>query len=218
MNNENPANTHHENTENNAVALRAGLRLARTRLSDDVCARGSLLMRGRLFTWLAMARDAAAQAGAAGPTKVAAFWPLAGEPDLRPLLTQWTEAGVVVALPAARTPAAPLTFLRWTPETPMAAGLHGVAEPQTDEWVIPDLVLVPTLGYSARADRLGYGAGYYDRTLAAFEAAGHVPVTIGIAWAEGRLPADYVPAPHDHRLNAILTPAGWVPAAPPFSL
>jgi 5-formyltetrahydrofolate cyclo-ligase len=218
MNNENSANTHHENTKNNAVALRAGLLLARAQLSDDVRGRGGLLMRARLFTWLALARDTADKTGAAGPDIIAAFWPLPGEPDLRPLLEQWTQAGVTVLLPAVRERQASLTFLRWTPETPMVCGHYGVPEPQTDESLIPDVILVPTLGFSSSADRVGYGAGYYDRTLAALDAAGHKPTTIGVAWVEGRLPADYLPAPHDHRLNAVLTPAGWVPAAPRFSL
>ena len=59
-------------------------------------------MRARLFTWLNVARDQAVQAGNPAPTTVAAFWPMADEPDLRPLLTQWSEAGMTVALPVVR--------------------------------------------------------------------------------------------------------------------
>ena len=80
--------------------------------------------------------------------------------------------------------------------------------------LLPDVVLVPTLGYTAQGDRLGYGGGYYDRSLAALRDRGHPFIAIGIAWSCGALDAGYAPAAHDFPLDAVLTEDGWVPAAP----
>lgn len=202
-------------SQNNAVALRARLRQVRADLPESQRNRGGLLMRGRLFTWLNAVREQAATRGAAAPATVAAFWPLAGEPDLRPLLRQWAQAGIAIALPAIREPDAPLEFRAWAPDDELLPGAMGVQEPSADRPVVrPDVVLVPTLGYTERADRLGYGGGYYDRTLAALRQTGHDLITIGIAWSEGLIDGDYHPAAHDERLDAILTPDGWVPEPP----
>jgi 5,10-methenyltetrahydrofolate synthetase len=74
------------------------------------------------------------------------------------------------------------------------------------------VVLVPTLGFTGEAARLGYGRGYYDRSLAALRLANATPVTIGVAWQQGQLTKTdaFVPQPHDVLLNAIATPEGWV--------
>jgi 5-formyltetrahydrofolate cyclo-ligase len=200
--------------EDNAVPLRTRLRQARAAQTDDVRRRGALLMRGRLFTWLGMARDAALRAGQPAPSVVAAYWPMQDEPDLRPLLTQWAEAGITVALPAVRERDQPLEFRPWAPDAPMQEGAYGILEPLAGAPVRPDLVLVPTLGYTRHGDRVGYGGGYYDRTLAALTASGHPYTAIGVAWSCGRLDESHVPEAHDVRLHAVLTPDGWVPKAP----
>ena len=201
--------------ENNAAVLRTRLRAERQQLPDADRRRGALLMRGRLFTWLAMRRDADAAAQRPGPQVIAAYWPMADEPDLRPLLEQWCAAGLTVALPIVTKKNAPLTFRAWTPDTPMQTGAYGIAEPQNTAVVTPDVLLVPTLGYTDQADRLGYGGGYYDRTLAALRDQGHPYTAIGIAWGCGHIDdADYQPAPHDMRLDAVLTPEAWIPSPP----
>lgn len=172
-------------------------------------------MRGRLFTWLNAVREQAAKQGLRAPATVAAFWPLEHEPDLRPLLEQWAQAGIALALPAIREPAAPLEFRAWAPGDTLHAGPYNVQEPAAERPVLrPDVILVPTLGYTAQADRLGYGGGYYDRTLAALRQAGHDFTAIGVAWNEGLIDADYQAAAHDVRLDAVLTPDGWVPQPP----
>ncbi|KDB72752.1 5-formyltetrahydrofolate cyclo-ligase [Bordetella bronchiseptica B20-10725633] len=170
-------------------------------------------MRGRLFTWLNLACEQAATQGRP-LSRVAAFWPMEDEPDLLPLLEQWVESGIAVCLPAVQERDAPLVFRDWTPDSAMRTGAYGIQEPAAGPAVVPDVVLVPTLGYTLDAARLGYGGGYYDRTLAAWQAAGASPTTIGIAWSEGLLPDDYQAAAHDIALDAILTPDGWVPGAP----
>jgi len=176
---------------------------------------GALLLRGRLHAWLALRNTAARAAGTCSTPVIAAYWPLADEPDLRPLLSQWSDADITVALPVVVRQHAPLAFRVWTPQTVMAAGAYGIAEPQGTAEVVPDILLVPTLGYTDDAYRLGYGGGYYDRTLAALQANRHPAIAIGIAWAGGRIAStDWTPAAHDVPLNAILTPDGWTPAAP----
>ncbi len=139
---------------------------------------------------------------------------MADEPDLRPLLTQWTEGGITVALPVVRERNTPLAFLPWTPDAELRAGPYGIQEPVAGPELLPDVILVPTLGYTEQGDRLGYGGGYYDRTLAALRDRGHSFVAIGIAWSCGELDSGYVPASHDFRLDAVLTQDGWVPQAP----
>jgi len=204
--------------ENTAVALRTRLRQQRAELPEGQRSRGALLMRGRLYTWLNLAREAAVAAGRPAPTTVAAFWPMPDEPDLRPLLSQWAEAHMTVTLPVVRERNAPLAFLPWTPEAEMRAGPYGILEPVSGPDLVPDLILVPTLGYTAAGDRLGYGGGYYDRTLAALRDKGHAFTAIGIAWRCGELDAGYRPAPHDVPLDAILTEDGWALQPPSGTL
>ncbi|WZB62503.1 5-formyltetrahydrofolate cyclo-ligase [Achromobacter xylosoxidans] len=200
--------------EDTAVPLRARLRQLRADMPENQRSRGGLLMRARLFTWLNAARDEAVKAGRRAPSIVAAFWPMEDEPDLRPLLEQWVEAGITVVLPVVRERNAPLAFLPWTPDAPMRSGAYGIQEPAAGDELPPDVVLAPTLGFTQFGDRVGYGGGYYDRTLAALRDGGQPFTAIGIAWSCGELDADYEPTEHDYPLDAILTEDGWVPEAP----
>jgi 5-formyltetrahydrofolate cyclo-ligase len=196
--------------------LRARLKQLREQQSPEDTYRGALLIRGRLFTWLATTRTRLRDAGKPEPDTIAAFWPLPHEPELQPLLKQWVqEEGYRVCLPVVTGADEPLQFRLWSPDTPMTAGAYGIQEPAGDIVPAPDVMLVPTLGYTRRGDRLGYGKGYYDRTLAALRATGHPFVAIGIAWATGDLSGrPYQPAAHDQPLDAILTDKGWAVPAP----
>ncbi len=143
---------------------------------------------------------------------VAAFWPLKHEPNLIPFLTQAHGLGFPTALPVVAQRDAPLEFHQWDPEMPMISGAFGIQEPSSKVILRPTLILVPTLGFTHRGDRMGYGGGYYDRTLAALRTGGAPILTIGIAWQEGKLDfaqPDYQPSPHDVPLDAVLTAAGW---------
>ena len=206
--------------EDNAPQWRTRLKAARAALSSADRSRGGLLIRARLFTWLGNHRQALlangqASGAAPAPGCVAAFWPMAHEPDLRPLMTQWAqEHGLTIALPVIEGPDLPLSFQRWEPDAPMVTGAYGIEIPAARDPVTPDVVLVPTLGFTQQADRLGYGAGYYDRTLAALRSSARPLVTIGIAWACGEIDEGYQPAAHDQPLDAILTEEGWTPSAP----
>ena len=208
------------NPEDNAPQWRTRLKAARAQMSPADQSRGALLIRARLFTWLGNFRQALQQNGQATgaapvPTCIAAFWPMAHEPDLRALMTQWVqEHDLTVALPVVEAAGQPLTFHRWHPDAAMTTGAYGIDIPAAHDPVVPDVVLVPTLGFTTSGDRLGYGAGFYDRTLAALRQGGAKVVTIGIGWSVGEMDESYSPAPHDQRLDAILTEDGWTPFAP----
>jgi 5-formyltetrahydrofolate cyclo-ligase len=174
-------------------------------------------MRARLFTWFAIARDDAKDAGLSPPQVIAAFWPLGDEPDLRPLMSQWDDSEIAVALPIMMGASMPLQFHRWHSDMKLTTAQFGVMQPEKNQPCIPDVILVPTLGFTAAGDRIGYGQGYYDRTLEHLNSLGHHPVTIGIAWSEGAIETidpTYKPAAHDYRLDGVLTPGGWIGSAP----
>ncbi len=133
------------------------------------------------------------------------FWPIKGEPDLRPLMAELHQAGVTIALPLVEQKAAPLVFRHWTPETRMVRGDWNIPVPPPDAPVLlPDIALAPLVGWTAEGYRLGYGGGYFDRTLAALKPR---PFVIGVGFESARLPTIY-PQPHDIRLDMILTEGG----------
>jgi 5,10-methenyltetrahydrofolate synthetase len=149
--------------------------------------------------------------GAAGRV-FSGYWPIKGEFDLRPLMAELHEAGVTVALPVVEVKAAPLVFRRWTPETRMVRGDWNIPVPPPEaERLHPDIALAPVLGWSEGAYRLGYGGGYFDRTLAALLPR---PFAIGIGLQSARLATIY-PQPHDIALDLILTEAGVQAAKEP---
>ena len=109
---------------------------------------------------------------------VAGFWPLAGEIDIRPLLLALHQRRHLLALPFTPPRGQPLTFHRWLPGEALVPGRFGTAHPVSAA-VTPDVLLVPLLAFDERGNRLGYGGGYYDRTLAALPGT----LTIGCAFA-----------------------------------
>lgn len=134
-----------------------------------------------------------------------AYWPIKGEPDLRPLMADLHEAGVTIALPLVETKAAALTFRRWTPETRMVRGDWNIPVPPPDApVVIPEIALAPLVGWTVDGYRLGYGGGYFDRTLAALNPK---PFVVGIGINAAQLKTIY-PQPHDIPLDLILTQNG----------
>jgi len=136
---------------------------------------------------------------------LAGYWPIRGEPDLRPLLSDLHGAGVCIALPVVETRAAPLVFRRWAPGLRMARGHWNIPVPPPEaEALTPDIALAPCLGWDDGCFRLGWGGGYYDRTLAALSPR---PAAIGIALAAARLTTIF-PQPHDIPLDTIVTETG----------
>lgn len=142
--------------------------------------------------------------GAAGRV-FSAYWPIKGEPDLRPLMADLHAAGVIVALPIVETRAAPLVFRRWTPETRMVRGDWNIPVPPPDApEVTPWIALAPLVGWTEDSYRLGYGGGYFDRTLAALAPR---PFVIGVGFDTARLGTIF-PQPHDIPLDLVVTEAG----------
>ena len=136
---------------------------------------------------------------------VAAFcWPIKHEPDVRGLLAAWARAGVRTALPVVVAEGQPLAFREWTPETPLAPDRYGIPTPTTGEWLTPDLILLPLNGFDAAGYRLGYGGGYFDRTLAALVPR---PLAVGVGFEINRIDS-IRPEAHDQRLDWIVTECG----------
>jgi 5-formyltetrahydrofolate cyclo-ligase len=136
---------------------------------------------------------------------VAAYWPLTGELDPRPALQRLAARGHRLALPRMQGKALPLAFHAWDWGQPLIQGGFGVMQPDpATATAIPDVVLVPLLAFDRQGHRLGYGRGYYDRTLSALRAAGAARLAIGLAFALQEVKA--VPSgPADQPLDAIVT-------------
>jgi 5,10-methenyltetrahydrofolate synthetase len=175
-------------------ALRARLLAARAALPDREQRVAALANRvARWLNTMPLAR-------------LAFFWPIRGEPDLAPTVARWLAAdpGRRAALPVVEGDL--LQFAPWTPGTPMRPGDYGIAVPDTDARLNPQLLLVPCVGFDAARFRLGYGGGFYDRTLAALKLR---PVTVGVAFECGRVPS-IGPQPHDVKLDLVISELGVV--------
>ncbi|HMN82567.1 MAG TPA: 5-formyltetrahydrofolate cyclo-ligase [Burkholderiaceae bacterium] len=140
----------------------------------------------------------------ATPPPVLGFcWPHRGEFDARPLAARFIAQGGRAALPVVAARGAALQFRRWEPGAAMAAGDHGIPVPAAGEPLSPDLMLVPLVGFDEAGYRLGYGGGYFDRTLAGLARA-H---TIGVGYESARV-RSIEPQPHDLPMRWIVTEAG----------
>mgnify|MGYP000976139834 FL=1 len=151
-----------------------------------------------------------ALAALARPAVAAFCWPIRHEPDVRAIVTAWAAVGARAALPVVVAEDAPLLFREWTPETPLTADRYGIPTPAAGAWLTPDLILLPLNGFDGAGYRLGYGGGYFDRTLAALVPR---PLAVGVGFEINRI-ASIRPAPHDQRLDWIVTENGaFTPAA-----
>jgi 5-formyltetrahydrofolate cyclo-ligase len=157
-------------------------------------------------------RQQAAEAIAARPFPVAiapgaiisGFMPLKSEINPLPLMRNLAYAGATLALPVVAGKGQPLIMRAWTFGGPLASGVWGIREPMPDAPAVdPDILIVPLLAFDRRGHRLGYGAGYYDMTLAALRAKKPV-VAIGIGYAAQEV--ETVPTtPRDEGLDLVLT-------------
>jgi 5-formyltetrahydrofolate cyclo-ligase len=135
---------------------------------------------------------------------VSGFWPMGQEIDIRPLLYALHGRGHPIVLPETPNRGNPLIFRLWRPGDVMVAERFGTMRPTGEEHA-PDFLLIPLLAFDRRGNRLGYGAGYYDRTLAALPGR----FRLGVAYAAQEL--DEVPAgPYDARLDAVATELGVI--------
>jgi 5,10-methenyltetrahydrofolate synthetase len=131
-------------------------------------------------------------------------WPYEGEIDVRFAIRTLRDRGIVAALPAVAAKNEPLEFRAWWPGVEMKAGALGIPVPQHTERVTPAAALVPVVGFDEQGYRLGYGGGYFDRTLARRAVK---PITIGVGFELSRLPTIY-PQPFDIAMDMIVTERG----------
>lgn len=138
---------------------------------------------------------------------VSGFSAIKDEIDAGPLLQRLAGEGFQLALPVMEGKGKPLLFRAWAPGDEMASATWGIAEPLPSRAVLePDVVLVPLLAFDAQGYRLGYGGGFYDRTLAGLRAKKPI-VAVGVAYDELRI--DAVPhLDYDQRIDWVLTPSG----------
>ena len=167
---------------------------------------------------------------------IGAYWPIKGEFDPLPALYRWQEDAVLspefqqnttlaqagrtqlatesiasrsprkIGLPVVDKLLNTLTFHAWYPGCPMEEDAYGIPKPKGTEIIVPTLLFVPCLGYGPGGYRLGYGGGFYDRTLALLKPR---PVTVGLGYSHGWLP-DLLPEPHDVALDVLLNDKGVV--------
>jgi 5-formyltetrahydrofolate cyclo-ligase len=166
---------------------------------------------------------------------VGAYWPIKGEFDPLPALYRWQEDAVLgssvraedlerhktqsglnmlvgseqqrrIGLPVVNKEHKTLIFYSWYPGCPMETDAYDIPKPKDTAIVVPTLLFVPCVGYGPGGYRLGYGGGFYDRTLATLQPK---PFTVGLAYSNALVP-DFQPEAHDVPLDAILTDAGVV--------
>lgn len=180
----------------NKVNLRHALLATRNALAPEVRAHHDFAIGERIINRLH-----------SHPVKtLGVYWPIRSEPDLQRIYPELVARGVQLALPSVSDKNAPLKFLAWKPGDEMAKDTMGIPTPvPSSVEVQPDALLVPCVGFNARLIRLGYGKGYYDRTLAVSPR----PVAIGVAYAFSE--AVFTGAPHDVALDVIVTESAIIP-------
>jgi 5-formyltetrahydrofolate cyclo-ligase len=145
---------------------------------------------------------------------IGAYWPIKGEFDPLPALHRWKEDGELmdqsqrrkIGLPVVDKVTKTMQFHTWYPGCPMEEDAYGIPKPKDTEVITPTLLFVACVGYAPGGYRLGYGGGFYDRTLATLSPR---PFTVGLGFGTNFLP-DFQPESHDLPLDAILNDKGVV--------
>jgi 5,10-methenyltetrahydrofolate synthetase len=148
-----------------------------------------------------IAANATRAIGKIGSRIVSLYWPFRGEPDLRDWMLEIIDHGGRIALPVVIEKGKPLEFRLWSPGEPLERGVWNILVPARGGAVSPDVVIAPVVGYDAENYRLGYGGGFFDRTLAA---AAKKPLVIGVGYAGSKIRTVY-PQPHDIKMDVIVT-------------
>ncbi|HEY1060019.1 MAG TPA: 5-formyltetrahydrofolate cyclo-ligase [Limnobacter sp.] len=141
-----------------------------------------------------------------GPCTVGLYHPFKGEPNVLPIAQSEALAGYSWALPVCVRDAsgARLQFAQWDKDTALETGEYGIPVPVHKHWVSPAVLLIPCLAFHASGARLGYGAGWYDRTLQAYDSAGLKPFCVGVAYSDTEV-AEMFHEPHDRLLDVVVT-------------
>jgi 5-formyltetrahydrofolate cyclo-ligase len=147
-----------------------------------------------------------AEIGPAQGRIITGYMPIRTELDPLPAMTALHEGGARIAVPVIAGKGQPLDFREWSPGCALVEGPFGAMIPEAGDWLVPDTLIVPLVGFDAACNRLGYGGGFYDRTLARLQA--NAPVRkIGFAFAAQQLPP--LPLePTDIALDAVVTETG----------
>lgn len=177
------------------AVLRGRAHAQRAALSPEQRAEASLRVTALFFDEIAFSPDDA----------IAGYWSIRDEVDCQPILVRLVDAGHKVILPVVVGPDAPLDLRVWEADQPLyEAGFGTLAPSELAPRAVPDIVLMPLLGFDADGTRLGYGGGYYDRTLASLSGK---PLVVGLAFAAQEVPA--IPREdHDIPLDAVITEQG----------
>jgi 5,10-methenyltetrahydrofolate synthetase len=139
------------------------------------------------------------------PPKTLGFcWPIKHEPDVRGIVELWQQAGTRASLPVVIAADSPLGFREWQTDTPLELDRYGIPTPTQGDWLLPEMILLPLNGFDAAGYRLGYGGGYFDRTLAALSPR---PLAIGVGFELNRVES-IRPEAHDLALDWIVTENG----------
>jgi 5-formyltetrahydrofolate cyclo-ligase len=158
----------------------------RTRVASEVAAQLDLLIP-------------ATTAGVA--TLVSVYWPFRGELDLRDWMRSGVQRGLRIALPVVVEKGQPLVFREWVPGARLTRGVWNIPVPAEGPEVLPNVLLSPFVGFDPQNYRLGYGGGFFDRTLAAMKTPRRV---IGVGHPSGALPTIH-PQVHDIPMDVIVT-------------
>jgi len=183
-------------------ALRAKLIAARQALPDRL--ERAVQLQSVLRVWLVARRE----------RTIGAYWPIKGEFDPLPALYRWAEADERrrIGLPVLNREDGSLRFHVWYPGCPMELDAHDIPKPKDTEVFDPQLLLLPCVGYGPEGVRLGYGGGFYDRTIATLSPK---PKIAGLCYSNGFLPL-LRPREGDLKLDAMLTDDGVAWHAPDF--
>ncbi len=175
-------------------AIRTKLIAARLGLPDRL--ERAVQLQSVLRVWLAGRREKA----------IGAYWPIKGEFDPLPALYRWSEAASDrrIGLPVVDKATGSLQFHVWYPGCPTELDAFDIPKPKGTEAFQPDMLLLPCVGYGPAGVRLGYGGGFYDRTVQAMQPR---PLTVGLCYSNGFLPLLRA-EPDDHPLDALITDDG----------
>ena len=138
------------------------------------------------------------------PGVLGVYWPFRAEFDPRPLIDKVTAGGRGVALPVVIDKKGPLEYRAWAPGEALVAGVWDIPVPEKRKIVVPAMVLAPLVGFDRDCYRLGYGGGYFDRTLASLSPR---PLAIGVGFAAQEIATIY-PQPFDIAMDVIVTETG----------
>lgn len=135
---------------------------------------------------------------------VSAYWPFRGEPELRPLLRSLRDSGTIIALPVVVSKGQPLIFREWKAGAKLARGVWNIPYPDEGPELVPDIAIAPVVGFDPPCFRLGYGGGFFDRTMEKHHCA---PRLLGVGYDMQAI-ADIRPQPHDIAMQMVVTQSG----------